>query len=28
MADLKEEGWTETDHFPRDEPDYVRMGLF
>ena len=28
IADLKEEGWTERDHFPLDEADYVRMGLF
>jgi hypothetical protein len=28
ISDLKEEGWTELDHFPRDEEDYVRMGLF
>jgi hypothetical protein len=28
ISDLKEEGWTERDHFPRDEADYVRMGLF
>jgi hypothetical protein len=28
-ADLKEEGWKEeTDHFPVDEADYVRMGLY
>lgn len=27
-SDLKEEGWTESDHFPDDEKDYVRMGLF
>jgi hypothetical protein len=27
-ADLKEEGWKETDRFPRDAADYVRMGLF
>lgn len=26
--DLKKEGWTEMDHFPRDEADYVKMGLF
>lgn len=25
---LKEEGWKETDHFPQDEEDYVRMGRF
>ena len=28
IADLKEEGWTEIDPFPRDEMHYVRMGLF
>ena len=28
IADLREEGWTEQDHFPRDEADYKRMGLF
>ncbi len=28
IADLKLEGWKEGDHFPRDERDYVRMGLF
>ncbi len=28
IADLKQEGWTEKDHFPQDETDYVRMGLF
>lgn len=28
LADLKEEGWTEKDHFPLDEADYLRMGLF
>jgi hypothetical protein len=28
ISDLKEEGWTEKDHFPKDEEDYVRMGLF
>ena len=28
VADLKEEGWKESDPFPRDENDYVRMGLF
>ena len=28
ISDLQEEGWTEKDHFPRDEADYVRMGLF
>ena len=28
VTDLKEEGWTESDRFPRDEKDYIRMGLF
>lgn len=28
ISDLKEEGWTEQDHFPVDERDYVKMGLF
>lgn len=28
VSDLKLEGWTESDHFPVDEKDYVRMGLF
>jgi hypothetical protein len=28
ISDLKEEGWTEKDHFPVDEADYVKMGLF
>ena len=28
ISDLKQEGWTESDHFPRDEADYVKMGLF
>jgi hypothetical protein len=28
IADLNEEGWKESDHFPEDENDYVRMGLF
>jgi hypothetical protein len=28
ISDLKEEGWTEKDSFPKDEEDYVRMGLF
>jgi hypothetical protein len=28
ISDLKEEGWTEKDHFPKDETDYVKMGLF
>ena len=28
ISDLKMEGWQETYHFPVDENDYVRMGLF
>jgi len=28
VADLKMEGWRDTDPFPRDKRDYVRMGLF
>jgi len=28
VADLKTEGWRESDHFPADEGDYVKMGLF
>lgn len=28
ITDLKMEGWTETDPFPRDEEHYERMGLF
>jgi hypothetical protein len=28
ISDLKEEGWTEADPFPRDENHYVKMGLF
>ena len=28
IADLRQEGWTERDRFPRDEADYVKMGLF
>ena len=28
ISDLKEEGWTEQDPFPRDEAHYVNMGLF
>lgn len=27
-SDLMQEGWTETDRFPRDEADYVWMELF
>jgi len=26
--DLKEEGWTENDRFPKNEEDYVKMGFF
>jgi hypothetical protein len=28
ISDLKMEGWKETDPFPKDEADYVRMGLY
>jgi len=28
ISDLKEEGWKEGDPFPRDEVQYVKMGLF
>ena len=28
ITDLKEEGWKETDRFPKDEDDYVKMGLY
>ena len=28
ISDLKMEGWTESDPFPKNEKDYVRMGLF
>jgi hypothetical protein len=28
ITHLKEEGWTEKDRFPKDEQDYVKMGLF
>ena len=28
IADLKEEGWAESDPFPRDERHYVALGLF
>lgn len=27
-SDLQEEGWTKSDSFPKDEKDYVKMGLF
>jgi hypothetical protein len=28
ISDLKEEGWKNSDPFPRDEDHYVKMGLF
>ena len=28
ISDLQEEGWTEADHFPKDQADYLEMGLF
>lgn len=28
IADLKMEGWKDSDHFPEDEADYVKMGLY
>ena len=28
ISDLKQEGWTEADPFPKDEAHYVKMGLF
>lgn len=28
ITDLKLEGWTEDDPFPKDEQHYVKMGLF
>jgi len=28
ISDLKEEGWTESDPFPKDENHYKSMGLF
>jgi len=28
VSDLRQEGWTESDPFPVDEADYVRIGLF
>jgi hypothetical protein len=28
ISDLKLEGWKENDHFPKDEADYVKMGLY
>ena len=27
-SDLKEEGWKETDRFPRNTAEYKKMGLF
>ena len=28
ISDLKMEGWRESDHFPLNEADYLKMGLF
>lgn len=28
ISDLKQEGWTERDPFPRDEAYYMKIGLF
>ena len=28
ISDLKEEGWTEIDPFPKDERDYMKIGFF
>jgi len=28
ISDLKEEGWKESDPFPKDEQHYLKMGLF
>jgi hypothetical protein len=28
VADLKQEGWTEDQPFPRDEDHFVQMGFF
>lgn len=28
VSDLRHEGWTESDPFPVDEADYIRIGLF
>jgi hypothetical protein len=28
ISDLKLDGWTESDPFPKDEAHYVKMGLF
>jgi hypothetical protein len=28
VTDLRQEGWTEKNRFPKDERDYVQMGIF
>ncbi|MGD9661519.1 MAG: hypothetical protein AB7U63_09615 [Porticoccaceae bacterium] len=28
VMDLKEEGWKDSDPFPKDEQDYIKMGLW
>ncbi|MBF0495032.1 MAG: hypothetical protein HQK58_00425 [Deltaproteobacteria bacterium] len=28
ISDLKQEGWTEQDPFPKDEDDFVKIGFF
>ena len=28
IMDITEDGWKEGDHFPQDEQDYIRMGLY
>ena len=28
ISDLKEEGWTEDDPFPKNEVEYMKMGLY
>ena len=28
ISDIKEEGWTDKDPFPKDEQDFVKIGLF
>jgi hypothetical protein len=28
ISDLKEEGWTENDPFPKDEQEYMKIGFF
>ncbi len=28
VSDLKEEDWTETDPFPQDEQEFVKIGFF